>query len=31
MNKELDKKVADYINNTLIFKRFYDLDDLQKN
>lgn len=29
MNNILDNKVADYINNTLIFKRFYDLDDLK--
>ena len=29
MNKELDKKVTDYINNKLVFKRFNDLDDLK--
>ena len=29
MSKELDKKVTDYINNKLIFKRFNDLDDLK--
>lgn len=29
MNNKLDKKVADYINNKLIFKRFNDLDDLK--
>lgn len=29
MNKELDNKIADYINNKLILKRFNDLDDLK--
>lgn len=29
MSNDLDNKIADYINNKLIFKRFNDLDDLK--